>query len=142
MVRKAAKTRMKTYRAGNLNKPAGFTLLELVVVMLIVATMLGLVLPGTSWFFMRSDLKTSSRRLAGVVAETRSQAMLERRVQELTMDLDNGVFWTSAAGDSDKSDFEPTRKHALARLKRAVELCGGIWPRNPKVRSQVDDRSS
>jgi prepilin-type N-terminal cleavage/methylation domain-containing protein len=113
---------MKTYRAGNLNKPAGFTLLELVVVMLIVATMLGLVLPGTSWFFMRSDLKTSSRRLAGVVAEARSQAMLERRVQELTMDLDNGVFWTSAAGDSDKSDFEPTRKHALEGEVRFMDV--------------------
>jgi len=104
---------MKTYRAGNSNKPAGFTLLELVVVMLILTAMLGLVLPGASSVFVRNDLKTSARRLAGAVAYARSQAMLERRVQELTLDLDGGTFWTSPMLDSDESDLEPTRKQTL-----------------------------
>ena len=43
--------------------------------------------------------------------------MLEGRVHELTLDLDTGTFWTNpatgGAGDSDKSDREPTKKRTL-----------------------------
>ena len=113
---------MKTCRAGNSNSPAGFTLLELVVVMLILTAMLGLVLPEASLVFMRNDLKTSSRRLAGAVAYARSQAMLERRVQELTLDLDAGRFWIGAEGDSDKSDLRPARKQALVGKVRFMDV--------------------
>lgn len=117
MVRKAAKARMKTLEVGNSNKPAGFTLLELVVVMLILTVIFGLVLPEASSVFIRNDLKASSRKLAGAVAHARSQAMLEGRVQELTLDLDAGSFWTNpvsgGTGDSDNSDLEPTKKLAL-----------------------------
>ena len=79
---------MRTLRAGNSSRAVGFTLLELVVVMLILVAMLGLVLPQASSVFVRNDLKTSSRRLAGAVAYARSQAMLERVEQQLTLDLD------------------------------------------------------
>ena len=113
---------MKTYRAGNSNKPAGFSLLELVVVMLILTAMLGLVLPEASLVFMRNDLKTSSRRLAGAVAYARSQAMLERRVQELTLDLDANAFWTNPMGDSDESDVEPTGKQTLEGEVRFMDV--------------------
>ena len=105
---------MKTFSAGNSSRAAGFTLLELVVVMLILVAMLGLVLPEASSVFVRNDLKTSSRRLAGAVAYARSQAMLERVEQELTLDLDTNVFWTNPVKDSDKSDVdEPTSKQTL-----------------------------
>ena len=92
-------------------------MLELVVVMLILTVIFGLVLPEASSVFMSNDLKTSSRRLVGAVAYARSQAMLEGRVHELTLDLDTGTFWTNpatgGAGDSDKSDREPTKKRTL-----------------------------
>jgi Tfp pilus assembly protein FimT len=97
-------------------------MLELVVVMLILTAMLGLVLPGASSVFVWDDLKTSSRRLAGAVANARSQAMLEHRVQELTLDLDGGFFWTSPMGDSDESDLEPTRKQALEGEVRFMDI--------------------
>ena len=114
MVRKVAKARMRTLRAGNSSRAVGFTLLELVVVMLILVAMLGLVLPEASSVFVRNDLRTSSRRLAGAVAYARSQAMLERVEQELTLDLDANFFWTNPVEDSDNSEVdEPTSKQAL-----------------------------
>jgi Tfp pilus assembly protein FimT len=69
---------------------------ELAVVLVILAVILGLVLPEASSFFFRSDLKASSRRLAGAVAYARSQAMLEGRLWELTLDLDTDSFWAAA----------------------------------------------
>jgi len=82
---------MSTCRVGRSNEPSGFTLVELAVVLVILAVILGLVLPEVSSFFFRSDLKASSRRLAGAVAYARSQAMLEGRLWELTLDLDTGL---------------------------------------------------
>ena len=122
MVRKAAKAKMKTYPTGNSNRPAGFTLLELVVVMLILTAMLGLVLPAASSVFMRNDLKMSSRRLAGAVAYARSQAMLEGRVQELTLDLEAGTFWSRPLGDSGKSDLDPAKKQSLEGKVRFMNV--------------------
>ena len=110
---------MKTCRVGRSNEPQGFTLVEIAVVLLILAVVVGLVLPEASSFLFRSDLKASSRRLAGAVSYARSQAMLEGRLWELTLDLDTDSFWAAAAAaDADKeglsSELEKVKKRKLA----------------------------
>jgi hypothetical protein len=64
------------------------------------------------------------------------------KVQDLrTIPPSGGSHWGARCQAGGMQFFEhgPTRKHALARLKRAVELCGGIWPRNLKLRSEAND---
>ena len=60
------------------------------------------------------------------MAYARSQAILESSVQELTLDLDAGTFWThpasGATGDSNKSDLEPTKKQALEGEVRFMKV--------------------
>jgi Tfp pilus assembly protein FimT len=88
---------------------------ELAVVLLILAVVLGLVLPEVSSFLFRSDLKASTRRLAGAVAYARSQAMLEGRRWELTLDLDTDSFWAAAVLEGDSStDVDTIKKRTLA----------------------------
>ena len=123
MARKAAREKMPTYRVGRSNESPGFTLVELAVVLMILAVVLGLVLPEASSFLFRSDLKASSRRLAGAVSYARSQAMLEGRPWELTLDLDTASFWAAAFVKEDSSsDLDSVRKRTLAGEVRFMDV--------------------
>lgn len=114
---------MPTFKVGRSNEPFGFTLVELAVVLMILTVFLGLVLPEASSFLFRSDLKASSRRLAGAVAYARSQAMLEGRFWELTLDLDTDSFWAAAVEEDDSaSDLNKVRKRTLAGEVRFVDV--------------------
>lgn len=95
------------------------------MVMLILTAVLGLVLPRASSVFFRSDLKASTRRLAGAVAYARSQAMLEDRRWELALDLDAGTFWTRPAADPEGLEPEPARKRSLAGEVRFLDIQRG-----------------
>lgn len=112
---------MPMCRVGRSNDPSGFTLLELTVVLIILTVVLGLVLPEASSFLFRSDMKASSRRLAGSVAYARSQAMLEGRLWELTLDLDADSFWAAAAEES-SSDLDTIRKRTLVGEVRFMDV--------------------
>ena len=123
MVRKAAREKMPTYRVGRSNESQGFTLVELAVVLMILAVVVGLVLPEASSFLFRSDLKASSRRLAGAVSYARSQAMIEGRPWELTLDLDTASFWAAAFVKEDSSsDLDSVRKRTLAGEVRFMDV--------------------
>ena len=113
---------MPTCRVGRSNDPSGFTLLELTVVLIILTVVLGLVLPEASSFLFRSDMKASSRRLAGAVAYARSQAMLEGRLWELTLDLDADSFWAAAAEEENSSDLDTIRKRTLVGEVRFMDV--------------------
>jgi len=113
---------MPTCRVGRSNDPSGFTLLELTVVLIILTVVLGLVLPGASSFLFRSDMKASSRRLAGAVAYARSQAMLEGRLWELTLDLDADSFWAAAVAEESSSDLDTNRKRTLVGEVRFMDV--------------------
>jgi Tfp pilus assembly protein FimT len=90
---------------------------------MILAVVLGLVLPEASSFLFRSDLKASSRRLAGAVSYARSQAMLEGRPWELTLDLDTGEFWATALGKEDSpADLDTVKKRTLAGEVRFMDV--------------------
>jgi len=114
---------METYRVGRSNEPQGFTLVELAVVLMILAVVLGLVLPEASSFLFRSDLKASSRRLAGAVSYARSQAMLEGRLWELTIDLDKASFWAAALDEEGvSSDLDAVKIRTLAGEVRFIDV--------------------
>lgn len=113
---------MPTCRVGRSNEASGFTLVELAVVLVILAVILGLVLPEASSFFFRSDLKASSRQLAGTLAYARSQAMLEGRLWELTLDLDTDSFWAAAVDEEDAPDLTAVKKRTLAGEVRFMDV--------------------
>jgi type II secretion system protein H len=114
---------MPTYGVGRSNEPQGFTLVELAVVLMILTVVLGLVLPEASSFLFRSDLKASSRRLAGAVSYARSQAMLEGRLWQLTFDLQANSFWAKAVDkENESSDLDTVKRRTLAGEVRFLDV--------------------
>jgi prepilin-type N-terminal cleavage/methylation domain-containing protein len=101
--RKVARVRMRTCGVGKSSDSNGFTLLELAIVLLLLTVVLGLVLPEASSLLTDSDLRTSSRRVAGAVAEARNEAMLGGRIWELTIDLEANTFWIAPVGDGEEA---------------------------------------
>ncbi len=113
---------MRTCAVGRSNKPPGFTLVELAVVLLVITVFLGLVLPELSSALFRSDLKSSTRRLAGAVAHARNQAMLEGRLWELVLDLDANSFWAAALDESASANLDSIKKRTLAGDVRFMDV--------------------
>jgi general secretion pathway protein H len=116
---------MATYGVGRSSEPAGFTLLELAVVLFLLVLVLGLVLPEASSLLTDSDLRTSARRLAGSVAEARNQAMLGGRVWELVIDLESSSFWIGPAGEGEEAGKPGPRKQTLAGQVRFLDIRKG-----------------
>ena len=85
---------MPTSRAGISNRTAGFTLVELALVLFLVAAFTGLVLPLTTGLG-EDKLRRESRRLAGTVKELFNEASLSGRQHRLTFDLARGSYRAS-----------------------------------------------
>lgn len=116
---------MPTYGAGRSSEPAGFTLLELAVVLFLLVLVLGLVLPEASSLLTDSDLRTSARRLAGSVGEARNEAMLGGRIWELVIDLESVSFWIAPAGQEEEAGKLGPRKRTLAGQVRFLDVRKG-----------------
>ena len=73
-------------------RPRGFTLLEIVVVLVIVAGAMVLVLSMVGRGASSADLKASARALAAGLRATQSTAMATRRDALLTIDVEHRRF--------------------------------------------------
>lgn len=82
---------MPTSTAGNSIKQAGFTLIELVIVVFLLGLFSALViprLPGVG----EDGLKSSARRIAGTVKYFFNESALSGRPHRLEFNLDEGTF--------------------------------------------------
>lgn len=79
--------RARTSRAGTSNSSArrGFTLFELMLVLVLLALVAGLAAPAVGMMETRGGLETAAVRIRGAVHETRTRAMLSRRPAELLL---------------------------------------------------------
>lgn len=82
---------MPTSTAGKLSKEAGFTLIELAVVVLIIALLSSLTLPLVTGFG-ENKLESSARRLAGTVKYLYNESALKRQEYRLVFNLDEGTY--------------------------------------------------
>jgi general secretion pathway protein H len=109
---------MRTSTAGSCNSRAGFTLIELVVVVLLIGLFAGasvsLVIDRD-----RGALKTSARRLAGVVKYLFNEAALSGLEQRLIYNLDDGSY---RAQELDTDGY----LYAAADLVRKAQLRDGV----------------
>lgn len=100
----------------------GFTLAEIVIVLVILAATAALAVPRLAPLLDREDMKAAARVLALAAADAREQAMLRQEPWGLAVDLDDGVIWADrlAALDLTKSLQE------LRASGRTKSLPGGI----------------
>ncbi len=71
---------------------AGFTLVELLVVMVIMALAYSLAAPMVSTGVAGTELKAAARKLAAGLRKARSEAIAQRRETLLTVDVENRKF--------------------------------------------------
>jgi prepilin-type N-terminal cleavage/methylation domain-containing protein len=77
----------------------GFTLLELIVVMAIMATVAGIGLPRLLTWVDHGNLGAESRRLAGMILYVRNEAARQQRPFYLAMNLEEHVYWIDVRRD-------------------------------------------
>lgn len=88
---------------------AGFSLLELLVVLAILALLTAVVVPSLSHHVQSTELRNTARLLAMDLARTRSQAIVRQQQETLVLDVDKHSYRNSIK--------DPSRK-----LPRDIEL--------------------
>jgi prepilin-type N-terminal cleavage/methylation domain-containing protein len=73
-----------------LRAPQGFTILEIIIVLFLLAGLLGIVLPRIS---LDENLASVGRRMVGTVRSLQSLAMTTQKTVRLYVDIDRGVYW-------------------------------------------------
>lgn len=71
----------------------GFTLIELILVMLILTTVLGMAGPSLRGFFSRHQIDDTAARIIALTQFARSQAVCEGRTYRLNFDKDRHTYW-------------------------------------------------
>jgi len=75
---------------------AGFTLLELVLVMVIMCTVLAMAAPSLHGFFSSRRVADAAAQVVALTELARSQAVSEGRSYRLNVDAEEGTYWLTA----------------------------------------------
>ena len=104
---------------------AGFTLVELMVVMVIVALMLALIGTSISRSVSGAEMRTAARKVAASLRYTRTKAILTKSEQVFLLDAETGQY---TAADRETASLPEGLQVELntARSELTSETAGGI----------------
>jgi general secretion pathway protein H len=80
-----------------MRKQAGYTFIELTVVMFLIGMMLFLAAPRIRSTLLDDGLESAVRHLVGIARELRNESVREQLDYILHIDLNGGMIWTYAA---------------------------------------------
>jgi prepilin-type N-terminal cleavage/methylation domain-containing protein len=108
------------------HRATGFTLIELMVVMLLISIILAVAIPRFEGGMFQDPTKIVSRRLIYTVRALRSHAVQRQMLQSLIIDLDNQRFWVAAAVPEEPAESEESaaaeKPAAAAATEKAFDL--------------------
>ncbi len=78
-------------------RAGGFTLLELIAVLVLISTVLALAAPSLRGFVRGRQTSDAAAQVLALTHYARSQAAAQGRVYRLNIDVDAGVYWLTAA---------------------------------------------
>ena len=87
---------------------SGFTLLELMIVMILMGLMTALVVPVTGNTIARMELKTAAKKTASALRYCRNRAAMEKKTYIVGIDFADNILFVTEKKDSDK---EPEDKN-------------------------------
>ena len=96
----------------------GYTLIELTLVIFLLGVMLAISIPNFRYSLLTDGLKSTTRKIIGLVKGIRNEAIREQKTYLFNIDLEYNLLWVEHA-DMDEAEKE------LAKA-RAFELPQGI----------------
>jgi len=87
---------MKTLTGIKHNRKTGFTLIELLVALTIAAIAVTVAIPTLNSIF-GENLKSSSRKLSGVIKYIYNQAIIQNKTMRLVYDFNENKYWAEIA---------------------------------------------
>jgi prepilin-type N-terminal cleavage/methylation domain-containing protein len=103
---------MPTSTTGKSN--SGFTLLELIVVVTLIALTLAVVLPNFQGALLSDPVRDCTRWLMLTARQLRAQAVQSQQAMALHIDLDTGRMWGAPAGpETPKPDAGPNQTYRV-----------------------------
>jgi type II secretion system protein H len=117
----------------------GFTLIELVIVLILLSLSVALVTPSLSRFFKRVELKTSAQKISGILRYFRSESIQRGKIHQVLFDVESREVTVRAlereAREGEETDQEKEkreREEAILREKRYA-LPDGIQMKEVKI---------
>lgn len=114
-----------------LRSHSGFTLLELVVVLFILALATALVAPAFGRSFGQAQLRAATRDLAALCRFARTQAIISQGILEVVLDRQANSYWLRGR----ESDHIAGRLSGLDQVLPARDLEQSIQNREARVRA-------
>ncbi len=71
----------------------GYTLIELIVVVILIGLMMTLTIPRFQSAMLTDDLKSTTRRMVGMIRTLRNEAIRKQKIHNLHLDLESNRFW-------------------------------------------------
>jgi type II secretion system protein H len=117
-------------------KSKGFTLIELVVVIVVLGIMIALVIPRLGELG-EANLKRSARHLTGMVRFLRDDAQAKKTVYRLRFDIQGGRYWAEALTAVSEKAGEFKRLQSV--MVNEGSLSGQTTFKDVKTGSHPDD---
>ncbi len=130
---------MRTSITGKLTKPArasayawkaGFTLVEIMVVIALIGIILVLAVPTTRNVLTGDSLKKASRQLIGLERKLRVEAVRDQIDYILCIDLPTASYWIVTADMTAEKEHEI--KNSARKLSTGVQILDIVFPGNKK----------
>ena len=99
----------------------GFTLIEMIVVVAIIALMSIFILPNVSSYF-QLNLNSATRAMASTIKETFNQTALTSRVFRIAYDLKKNEYWVEGGTSSILLDTQATREKEERKKKLSTKI--------------------
>lgn len=87
-------------------QPRGFTLLELILVMIVLCTVLAMAAPSLSGFFSSRQVNDMSEHILMMTRYARLHGIFDSRPHRVNFDLNRQCYWISSITDS---QYEPLK---------------------------------
>lgn len=112
----------------------GYTLIELVVVMILLGLVFSITAPRFRDALLTDNLKSATRKLAGRIAEIKTDAMREQVNMVLVFDLSANMYWYGTM-DMTGEGREDFRDKNATHLPDGVRIADISFSRNEKILS-------
>jgi len=89
----------------------GFTLLELMVVMVLISLMTAFTMPTLRSSLFSDQLKTTTRRLVAMISETSQEAVRTQSAHFLSFDLGQNQVWMNDGAQDESEDDVIAKRH-------------------------------